>query len=1100
MVKLPTPNWRDLWQTISTHKGLVALVVFLIVVTLTNLPAVNHWLAGWDNFSVSLNLPLNLERTFFATWREYRGFGVPSDSEVADVFRQLPLFALSTFLPDWTVEWIYYFGMYWLGAIGAFFLTQSLVKGIAPFRLTNHGLELAGLVGALAYATNLYTIDVFYFPITLYVVRHGLLPWILWSTHQLLIQSKPSPKLWLWFGLIILLASPGALTATVFFITALMIGLLLLCFGSWQRKLQVGAVLIALQAFWLLPFTNYFLEKSVDITKASTFVPINEMLLNQPFERFSFDRLLTFSTDFTSGAPFKDVSGESVVVHPGLSYTPIGTLPPLAYWSIWIPTLLGIITLLIWQAQHRTWRYSWIIGLLLIGIFLLRKEYPPVGKLFEWLGEHIKVLKVVLRFGGAKLNPILIISTSILSGLAAVGLHELTSKLHRQIPRLILRSLTIISCIAAVSWMGWYALTGSLYFSVMSVEIPDAYFQAAKSINNDPDYGRVLQLPYGVHSYWRSHTFGYYGSSFLAFLLKKPLQDKTFNPGNLDHNAFDQTLTKLIANTSQLTSTARANRATEFANFLARTNTTYLVWDPTVSTFIRTHALTTWELLPTADTDALMQALLDNHLATILGQYELSEWAQPLPTAINNPDVTLKVIKLNTTQAMIASPTIATAIDSIGTEPFTPTLNAIPTTLIQTQKLPARIYPWWQPTAFLTPQDQFLQLTSPTADITKSWQLKNQILQPVTENEYVGVDVFAHYEKQQLAIYFRPTPLPFTPKLVDQSVEPDLLISIPITSWNNPNSKVAYDSYLNNWHVLGDHQTNQFRLSINDQVIPLPANLGEETDYLTSMLLPLGDLRQLPVSLLIADPIAAEQDRQFSGNYFSLTPDPNCWLDKYANFASTFGTSQNTIEATTSHGTLCFGASIDLDQPTQDIAKSKTTDKRRYFELEFVPTITSQLIQTDKTNFPLTNQRELQDQQISEPMISELFVCLMSTATGDCLNQQRFLKSTSPASVRVTSQRLFTEPKLHILMTLPTFGAETQQLHIDHLKLIGFSPQMSSYVSLDATKYATPQVNTDLHLPTISIPYFLSAGSLYTNRLNLEFLANRKSNMCRWQE
>lgn len=1068
-------SWRSLLIWVKLNYGLLILLLFLTVTTLTNLPAHNHWLMGWDNFSVGLDVPLNLDRTFFATWREYRGFGVPSDSEVVDVFRQLPLFVLSWILPDWTLEWIYYFGMYWLGALGAFCLTATIVKKIAPVPLQRNAWQLAGLVGALAYATNLYTIDVFYFPITLYIVRHGMLPWILWSAYQVLTQPKPSPTLWLWFAICILFASPGALTATVFFVTALIIGLLLLCLGDWRRKFQVGLLIMALQVFWLLPFANYYIQKSASIPKASTFVTINEMLLNQPFERFSFDRLLTFSADFTSGAPFKTTEGQAIIVHPGLSYTPIGQKPPLTYWSIWIPTVIGICILTFWQIKQRNWRNSWLLGLLIIGIVLLRKEYPPTGAIFDWLGEHISVLKIVLRFGGAKLNPLFIVAISVLSGLAAAALWGWGQK----IKHLIIRRTTVwglsLCCALAVGWMGWYMASGSLYFQSLSVEIPTAYFQAAQKINTDPDYGRVLHLPYGIHSYWRSHSFGYYGSSFLAFLLDKPLQDKTFNPGNLDHNAYDLMLTKLIANTSQLTSTARINRAIEFAAFLSRTNTTYIIWDPTVSTYIRTEGLVTWELLPHADTNTLLQTLVDAQLATVVSQYDIPEWAQPTTGATTQ----LKVLKLNSVQSIVTSPPAATAIDASLTDTFNPSLNAIPGPLLQDPEIPGRIYPWWDPSSSLVKKPQALSFALRTSDNSQKLQLKTAVTQPTTENDYVGVDVFARYENQQIAIYFRPTPVQFDPTFDPQLQQPDVRIPIPTSLWAETDLNTSYTTYLNNWHVLGEHQTNQFRLVVNDQVLPLPSDLSATPTYLSSVLLPIRDLAKLPISILIADPLTEQTNRHFSGNYFSLTPDPNCWQDKFAGYTSTFSTSDTTISASTTHGTLCFGASIDLAGRTQNITKSD--DQRRYFELEFVPTITSTLDSATNTDFPLTQQQQLQNQQVSQPTISSLFVCLMSTPTGECLNKQRFMKSTAPAPIRVTSHHLFAEPKLHILMTLPTFAKETQQLQLSDIKLIGFSPILSTYATLNPDDYTTKPADQTLSDVSLTIPYFLSAGSLYTN-------------------
>ncbi len=1063
---------------LKNNFGLVILSFFLCMVTLANLPQPNHWLAGWDNFSVSLDLPLNFARTVFATWREYRGFGVPSDSEVVDIFRQLPLLILGLLVPSWTLEWIYYFGMYWLGAIGVFYLTKSVVSNLIKHTFANFALQMAGLIGAIAYATNLYTIDVFYFPITLYIVRHGFLPWIIWCTHQLLIQAQPSRRLWLWFTICILFASPGALTATVFFVTAMIIGCLLIFQGTVKRKMQVGLLLISLQLFWLLPFGNYFLQKSSQITHANTFVPINEMLLNQPFERFSLDRILTFSADFTSGAPFKDVTRKPIVVHPGLSYAPIGEQPPLGYWSLWAPTIVGVLILVFWQLKKRQANYLWIPLLMGIGVFLLRKEYGFAGQVFDWLIDAVPILKVIFRFGGAKLNPLLILGASVLSGLATTGLLIAANNCKQKILKASLQFGIVTLSLAAVGWMGWYPLTGSLYFRVMSVEFPTAYFQAAKQINDDSSYGRVLHLPYGLHSYWRSHTFGYYGSSFMAFLLKKPLQDKTFNPGNLDHNSYDTSLMQLISNSSKLTPEALNSRSAEFAQFLAHTNTTYILWDPTVGTQIRIQGLITWELVHTVDTNTLIQSLLDSNRATIVGEYPLPGWAQPTLAT----ESSIKIVKLNTTQPVVTSQTTAIVIDPTQTNLLSPSFTSLNTTLLQSNQLPARSYPWWGQNNSLTHDSRFLQLTYNQSDLTDNiLSLKAPEIKTHTGNEYVGVDVLAAYVGEQLEIYFRPTPLPFTTQL---SSTPTPSFSMPITkqAWENTTLNTSFSNYLNNWHILGNHQTNQYRLAISDQVIPLPANLANQPEYLTSLLLPISDLSQLPISILIADTIADEQLRRFSGNYFSLTPEVNCWNDTFTGFSSTFKTSPDTISATTTHGTLCFGASIDLEAPTQEITTSstKTSDQRRYFELEFSPKFFSTADTASHTEFPLTTQQELQSLHTSQPVISELFVCLMSTPTGDCLNKQRFLKVSDSDKVRVTSQRLFSEPNLHILMTLPTFGSETQHAEISEMALIGFSPIKSSYASLNLEEYLNPPSAT-ISNNQLAIPYFLSSSSLYTN-------------------
>src|SRR3989344_1063982 len=66
------------------------------------------FLVGWDNLFPEFNFTLNLKRSFFAVWQEYRGMGVvDSMSHASTIVEDLERLLLSLFVPMHMVRWIY---------------------------------------------------------------------------------------------------------------------------------------------------------------------------------------------------------------------------------------------------------------------------------------------------------------------------------------------------------------------------------------------------------------------------------------------------------------------------------------------------------------------------------------------------------------------------------------------------------------------------------------------------------------------------------------------------------------------------------------------------------------------------------------------------------------------------------------------------------------------------------------------------------------------------------------------------------------------------------------------------------------------------------
>ena len=94
-------------SSVKKRPGLVLLIVILSIITVNSIKP-DFYLIGWDNYSSYFNLLTNLFRTLFATWRDYRGLGVPSDAEVVDIFRQLFFLVLTPFVHRSLLDQLYY--------------------------------------------------------------------------------------------------------------------------------------------------------------------------------------------------------------------------------------------------------------------------------------------------------------------------------------------------------------------------------------------------------------------------------------------------------------------------------------------------------------------------------------------------------------------------------------------------------------------------------------------------------------------------------------------------------------------------------------------------------------------------------------------------------------------------------------------------------------------------------------------------------------------------------------------------------------------------------------------------------------------------------
>jgi hypothetical protein len=157
---------------IKKKPGLSILLLILSVITVANIKP-DFYLMGWDNYSSYFNLKTNIFRTSFATWREYRGLGVPSDAEVTDIFRQVFYWFAHFLLPEQLLDQVYYMIALWVGVLSMYGLIKILFS-------KEKNIDLFATIASLFYLFNLNTLSVFYSPIIPFTNRFYSLPLLIY--------------------------------------------------------------------------------------------------------------------------------------------------------------------------------------------------------------------------------------------------------------------------------------------------------------------------------------------------------------------------------------------------------------------------------------------------------------------------------------------------------------------------------------------------------------------------------------------------------------------------------------------------------------------------------------------------------------------------------------------------------------------------------------------------------------------------------------------------------------------------------------------------------------------------------------------------------
>ncbi len=1054
--------------------GLSVLIVLLSVITVTAIKP-GFYLIGWDNYSSYFEPGINLFRTLFATWRDYRGIGVASDSEVVDIFRQLFSFAFSFLVPKTMLDQLYFLFSLWAGVLGMYILTRSIILRHTVKQNIDGFIDFASAASAGFYLFNLNTLATFYFPILPYITRFGSLPWVLWAWMELVNRPTWTARFALLCLSIFFMSTGSYLTATVFLTTLFTILIISLFSGSLKRVTLVMLLFLGINSFWLFPFANYTRGKSATIRLAPVFVDTNELQLNQSKEAYSLVNTLLLMPNFFETA-FTDMETRSPRRFHELAT--LAKRPEYQFALSFFPilALVGACIVIIMSLRHRKMRPAlWIPCTLILYGLLSMKEYSPLGRFYQLL-TAIPYFSVLFRFGDTKFHPYLAFAGSLSTGIGVyyifLWVKRFRASIHGVVAVLVFSIIAIPTLFVFRSYF-----QGNLIGFFMYNRLPDAYRRIASVINQDSSYGRVLHLPFDKDAYWKSYSWGPIGSSFLNFLLDKPLLDKTFEPASLEQSSLFAELANSLEDASTIAEKDRIDvRADALYRFLTDTAVKYVIVDHTVTPEVVTRGIRYWGKFNLFDSIALADHLKERGLLELVGTYPVDLAAigmYPGSYGAGSGDIqSIQLFHVLPDMRVVSFPENVTMIDgrldrqSRAVQSFLSPQESF----MEDSNNPAVMYPFLRRDVSVKDYGSSLSLVFP---LGKTQQGLYRFTSPegatssiveVAASRTGSVTVFRLYQID-------------APGVAGQRLKRLMKeVSVPQTILGKADGiQTPREAYVANWHILGSDPLGPARLVVGDVIVPVPSSIAAVETTIATVLV---RGRTVPVSVVVrSDRMPLTLDR------FQLTDNPNCFGDKLSGYENElFQANGMTLRSV--NGSTCVISALNASRDTKGTAHVEVGLEIEG-KSEDLDGVSAGASFTDRFLYGAANA-------FAKP--STLIACIKTGAADTCANIHQAIRIPKQRSILVfPAERVIGgASSLSLQLALKNIGFQSQSLTIHQ----AFVDEFRSVLQDTFTLFPTFQ-NFDINLDNsgsiqIDIPKVLSPSSYFYNSYSDAFLVSNR--------
>lgn len=1033
-------------QFLRKYPGLALVLVLLFWITVTSIKP-GLYLIGWDNYSSYFGGLESLFRTFWSTWRGYRGIGVPSDSESVDVFRQGILLLLAPIVPEPFRDQIYIIACLWFGVLSVYLLVHRLIRRTIP---GNRHPDIAAAIAAAAYVLNLSALSTFYFPIITYITRFASLPLLLLVFDRILHKEQVTRWSMITFVAIVLFSSGSFITATVFFTTITLLSVYILFQGHLLRGAKLLGLFVMLNAFWLLPFARYTLDKSHILRLAPVFVDTNEAQLNLASNAYGMARQLLmypnfFDTRFTTMS-----TGNPTAFHPAVDMLH-SAWGPIGVWGFPAVALFGVIIVLFRLRKMHS--LLWAPCIYLLFLVLSSQEYSLLGFIPALLNRYVPYFAVVFRFGDTKFHPYMAVSGAVLIGVAV-------SWISGQIVRASLRRIAVFAVTGVIVVLPLATvyrsyIAGDFLPEYLLTSVPRAYRNIANHINADPGWGRVLHLPYDPDLYWRSHTWGYMGSAFMQYMLNKPYLDKTFEPASLETTDFYGTLTEIIRNANQTVGTGREERAEELLSLLQRYGVRWILFDESVSPEVDTRDIRYWGTFNTTDSRMLLETLEEGGSIRRISD----ERIDTLP----EDDMSLMLY-----QAENSNPYIQFADQTVSVDPTLSRVSVFPNIRgLPIQKSDADdmvVYPMLYKDTVFNKEQNALAFRR---DIGISGKKEAIISQQDTGAGY-ALRVSARNDGNSVEFSFDRLVFPSVNGI--SGTRPVYRMRMPLSQLSGITSGSSGASeFVANWSVLGHEEYSPVRLSVDGVIMPVPPIANGEERF-------VGDVLVQSRSPFVRVMTFAEF-AEIPADGYRLTDNPNCFGDKSDSYQVSIDKEGDVVNLDSENGSSCVVSTIP-ELSVFDHAEYTFRYETDYEDGEDIPI----------TGF--SSKPSITEVVGSLPKPNLVSVCIQDTSSDGCANLHQLVNLTGIGSVIIPAER-DTDGDITLRIGVIPVGLQSQHLTIYEIGIFGYRTIREELIELpNDQETMTVPINGGQY--EMQIPYLLSRGSYYPLNVDGYFVTNRQ--------
>lgn len=1025
-------------------------LILLGIATVSLKPA--FFLMGFDNYSAYFNQKDVIWRTIFSAWRNHWGLGVPADSEIVDLPRQLIYAVLNLFLPLQLVDQVYILLTLIFGGVGMFFLAKLLYETyIFPHTKREWGSAF-GFISAFFYIFNLNTLATYFFIIVTYNNRFFALPWLVYILFWILIKRKMSFFRYLGFILILLVASGSYITGTILITTLMTLGLAGLFFltrKNLKHVIYFFLVFFTINSFWLTPFFNYTREKSGIIRHAPTFIDANELQLNQPVRVYDIREQLILRPNFFDSV----VTGAGNEMYP---WHPLADLydTPLYTGILFIFPVLYILGSLLLLVRFKSYtKLLWIPFVIGIFLFLSLKEYSPLGFLYHFFDRYIPYFGVLFRFGDTKFHPYIAFAGSLAAAFIMLQMLRIVRSVRFQ--KEVLGSILTVLVVLHVFVFRWY-FTGQLIGHFLYSKIPEPYFEIAEIINADQEENRVLHVPLEKHGYWKSYSWGYIGSSFFHYLINKPLIDRTFEPASMENAYLHEQIYKLNSNMqSASTGGNPSEKIFELYNLLSTAGVEYVLYDGTVGAEQSSRGLVYWGDYNSPDVLTALGLLEDRGLIEVVKTYQIDpnmyredyatfSYPPRKDRATGNNSQTITLYRLVQTSPRIDFIQSLTQVDS----EFDTILNSSHLTdehIRQQDGVEGRLYPFAnlsQDIEFgdgeITLKPQTVLKPGKTYTLTMYRDTTQQI-----DQRMVKATIQANQEGYLLKFYHVAAPrigtVSFEMPIGELRIDPE---STSEAAW-----KIAVDGY-----------------------VFTPPKTIDETEQLVGYL--MTNDADMQVQILTRAYVSAVDP-----GVFSFTENPNCFNDQLKDYSFSAKKQAEGITITAQNGSACFWRGIE------DVLQ-ESPENTQYFEVSMTLSGSQESLDEKYGYVP---------DRIAKPGLFEfvssldkphlLRVCVKEAAIDECLNKQEIHTIGDRQTITLPLSRTVRETQeMVMLISLMNNSYQKQQVDIHSMQLDIYTEAEShvvAYVPTAELEASFVIEGTDETPITLTIPHAESRYSSF---------------------